>query len=55
VVAGAASPLLTAPIGPTIVRLAAPDMNAMVAEPIRDIPTVEGQVGRTQALPVTSP
>jgi len=55
VVAGAASPLLTAPIGPTIVRLAAPDMNAMVARLIHHIPTVEGQVGRTEALPVTSP
>jgi hypothetical protein len=30
VVAGAASPLLTAPIGPTIIRLAAPNMIAMV-------------------------
>jgi Na+-driven multidrug efflux pump len=29
-VAGAASPLLTAPIGPTIIRLAAPNMIAMV-------------------------
>lgn len=54
-VAGAASPLLTAPIGPTIARVAAPNMIAMVAGLTHDIPTVEGQVDRTEALPVTSP